>query len=311
MSDFYLTLPSNSEPRTNTTSKFSVFLPHRIELPGKWEVALVEIQYPFSWKNLTGNLSLGDSVDNRIEVVFANGHETDVSVPPGYYESVNDVLAAIEYGKHEAGVELKKEFREEYREDATTPYGVIPEEAWVAEAAAKNPDFLLEFEKDKDLLKRHSQDVTDGFYATFNETLKRTKVKVNPEKIRTLRFSPRLQYMLGLHESEIGSESTEFIGKYIPDLRGGFYALYVYCSLVEPQIVGNATAPLLRLVNVEGSHHGSIAEKIFHTPHYVPILCREIQRIDIEIKDDFNQYVPFDFGKTILKLHVRKRRSVL
>ena len=148
---------------------------------------MVEIQYPFSWKNLTGTLSANDSTDNSIEVVFANDHEVEVVVPPGYYETVNDVLAAIEYGKHEAGVALKKEFQEEYREDVTTPVGVIPEEVWVAEAAARNPLFLPKFEKDKDLLKHHSQDVSEGFYISFNETLKRTKIKKNPDKVRALK----------------------------------------------------------------------------------------------------------------------------
>ena len=114
--------------------------------------------------------------------------------------------------------------------------------------------------------------------------------------------------MLGFEEQELAE--NELLGDYIPDLQGGFYSLYVYCSLVEPQIIGNDTAPLLRLVNIEGTH-GSISEKIFHSPHYVPIVAKEISKIDIEIKDDNAQLVPFDFGKTIVKLHIRKRKSVL
>lgn len=307
MSDFYLTLPSNTKPETNTTSKFSVYLPRKIELHGKWEVALVEIQYPFSWNNLTGTLSSNDATDNCIEVKFPTGHGATIVVPPGYYETIQGVLAAIEYGKHETALELKNEFLNQPKEDLNTVIGTIAEETWLKEASQKNPKFLEIFNR-KRRVKNHSQDLVHGFDVSFNDTLKRTKIKKNPLVVRSIRFSPRLQYMLGLHKQEITEK--ELVGKYIPDLKGGFYALYVYCSLVEPQIVGDSTAPLLRLVNVEGTH-GSIAEKIFHTPHYVPVVTKEITKIDIEIKDDYNQLVPFDFGKTILKLHIRKCRSLL
>ncbi len=54
MSDFYLTLPSNTNEPGNGTNEFCVRLPHSIELNGYWEVALVEIFYPNSWANLQG-----------------------------------------------------------------------------------------------------------------------------------------------------------------------------------------------------------------------------------------------------------------
>lgn len=297
MSDFYLTLPSNSAPSTNTTAKFSVYLPQNIELPGKWEVALVEIQYPFSWNNLSGNLTVGDTTDNWIEVTFLNGYVTTLAVPPGYYETIHDVLAAINYAKHESALELKKQAIAELPKDKVF-------KTWKKELMLKHPKVPIK----RRVLKDHSKSIVQGFYVSYIDTVKRTRVKKDPARIKKVRFSPRLQYMLGLHEEEVMKDS--FLAKYLPDLRGGFYALYVYCSLVEPQIVGNNMAPLLRLVNVEGVH-GSIVEKIFQSPHYVPVVTKEITRIDIEIKDDNNQPVPFDFGKSVLKLHVRKRRPLL
>ena len=57
MSGFYLNLPSNTltalgATRDNSSSEFLVRLPKDIRLNGDWEVALVEIQYPYSWDNL-------------------------------------------------------------------------------------------------------------------------------------------------------------------------------------------------------------------------------------------------------------------
>ena len=307
-SDFYLTLPSNSEPSTNTTAKFSVYLPYKIDLPGKWEVALAEIQYPFSWNNLSGKLSSGDKTDNWIEVTFPSGYATTIYVPPGFYETIEEVLEAVDYGKQETSLQLKRKSFQQPPEEIPVPQlGKIPASLWKKEMAAKNPKWAAEYAKTR-VLKEHSKAVADGFIVSYNKTLKRVKVKKNPELVESVQFSPRLQYMLGLHKTEIKEE--QLLVDYILDLRGGFYALYVYCSLVEPQIVGNHTAPLLRLVNIEGTH-GAIVEKIFHSPHYVPVVTKEITRIDIEIKDDNAQFVPFDFGKTIVKLHIRKRRPLL
>jgi len=253
MSDFYITLPSNSEPSTNTTAKFSVYLPHNIELPGKWEVALAEIQYPFSWNNLTGNLAAGDTTDNWIELTFPSGHVTKIFVPAGYYETIQEVLAAVRYAQHESAFELKKQAIQ-MPQPPVAKYKVSKFNK--KEMALKGHRVQAK----KKLLKEHSKAVAEGFYASFNDTVKRTSVKKNPTMLKEVHFSPRLQYMLGLHRAEVNTDSL--LAKYIPDLKGGFYALYVYCSLVEPQIVGNHMVPLLRLVNIEGTH-GSVVEKIF------------------------------------------------
>ncbi len=114
--------------------------------------------------------------------------------------------------------------------------------------------------------------------------------------------------MLGFEHAAIYKERNR--AKYIPDIRIGFHSLYLYSSLVEPQIVGNVTAPLLRSVHVKGNH-GDIIEKLYNTPHYVPVVAKEIDRVEIDIKDDNNQSVPFQFGKTVVKLHFRRKRALL
>ena len=55
MSDFYLTLPSDSSMDyfpDNTLTEFRVKLPHTIHLSGDWEVGLAEISYPVNWSNI-------------------------------------------------------------------------------------------------------------------------------------------------------------------------------------------------------------------------------------------------------------------
>ncbi|GFX97561.1 uncharacterized protein TNCV_2841211 [Trichonephila clavipes] len=54
----------------------------------------------------------------------------------------------------------------------------------------------------------------------------------------------------------LGFESGEIKGKvespYIADPNASFPLIYVYCDLVESQIVGDIQSPLLKIVKVEG-----------------------------------------------------------
>ena len=53
-SSFYITLPSNSSNALfkNRPENYKVQLARPLELDGKWELALTEIQYPSSWNNI-------------------------------------------------------------------------------------------------------------------------------------------------------------------------------------------------------------------------------------------------------------------
>lgn len=95
-----------------------------------------------------------------------------------------------------------------------------------------------------------------------------------------------------------------------PDMRAGVVSLYVYSDLVEHTIVGNTVAPLLRAVAIQ-SNFGDIVDKIFQMPHYVPVLKKDFDTIEIEIKTDQNRVVDIQFGKTIVKLHFRRRKPAI
>ena len=92
MKAFYLTLPSNSSmhiyPR-NTLTNYMTQLPNQVYLDGEWEVGLAEIQYPYTWNNVTeGN--------NYVYVKVWNEDEyTPVKIPPGNYSAVNNLIYNI------------------------------------------------------------------------------------------------------------------------------------------------------------------------------------------------------------------------
>jgi hypothetical protein len=93
MSDFYLTLPSNSSMSfypENTLSSFTTRLPNSIDLDGDWEVGLVEIQYPHNWYNVPMELS------PRTLAITSHGVRTMVAIHPGYYPSMESLTRAVE-----------------------------------------------------------------------------------------------------------------------------------------------------------------------------------------------------------------------
>jgi len=275
MHNLYLTLPSNTEDfASNTTSEFRVRLPNALELDGEWEMGLVEMQYPYSWNNVKGGYSKSTQ-DNWILVEMSKnnpyykGGLCEVTVPPGSYQDVETLIAAM----HEALLKWKP---------SPKPGGIVK---------IKKP-FLHKLVK-----------------LNYDSLHKRVKIKLDTTAIKGLIIGKTLQYMLGFggDRSQTFMKSVNF-ADYPPDITSGFNTLFVYCDLVQPQIVGNLLAPLLRTVPISGEY-GSSIDKVFLSPHYLPLRNKTFDAIEIVIKDDTNQAVKFNFGKVIIKLHLRRKQQ--
>ena len=83
--------------------------------------------------------------------------------------------------------------------------------------------------------------------------------------------------------------------------------LFIYSDLSEPCIVGDTHAPLLRIVNLEAKkfNFGTTIAKRFDTINYVPLLNNRFQTIDIDIRGQFGQSIPFEFGMLTVTLHFK------
>lgn len=70
-SSFYVTLPSNGSKQyyaDNTASVFRNQLTQPLQLEGRWEVALVEMQYPLSWNFMANKNKLGVFFVHKIDI---------------------------------------------------------------------------------------------------------------------------------------------------------------------------------------------------------------------------------------------------
>ena len=106
----------------------------------------------------------------------------------------------------------------------------------------------------------------------------------------------------GRNDIKIITRTTE--SPYVADLTI-VSTIYVYCDIVEPQIVGDTSAQLLKSIPAEGKF-GDIIAKTFTNIQYVPIRTRSFEAVEILLRNDTGDPVPFERGKVVITLHFRQ-----
>nr|CAD2201128.1 unnamed protein product [Meloidogyne enterolobii] len=121
--------------------------------------------------------------------------------------------------------------------------------------------------------------------------------------VQYIQLSRQLAYTLGFDSEKVHSGQ---VAKYMPDISGGVRQFLVYAPrLVENSIIGNVTAPLLRVVNLTGKPGDSISE-VYMTEHQHRILGKRHPDITIEIRTLAGKLVKFHWGTCILTLHFQR-----
>jgi len=90
------------------------------------------------------------------------------------------------------------------------------------------------------------------------------------------------------------------------DLLAGIHSLFVYCDIVKNAIVGDTYSPLLRAIEIPNKPFGTDCAIQFTEIFFQPLNFRQIDSIEISIRDDTNTLIDFKFGKTLLLLLLKK-----
>ena len=146
----------------------------------------------------------------------------------------------------------------------------------------------------------------NGIIIDYNEITRHVKVYIRSGFV--LKLGEGRAQILGLPMMEEMNQTM--VAPRAVDLNRGLTALYVYCNLCEPQIVGDYLAPLLRIIDIRGKD-GQNVLKICNPPHYVPLRNKTLDVIEINICDDTGEIISFTSGKLICKLHIRLRQPSL
>ena len=132
------------------------------------------------------------------------------------------------------------------------------------------------------------------------------KVTVDVKRGAMLWFTGDIAAVLGFAQDCSIEKKTS--SPYTADINGGFSSLYVYTDIVDPQFVGDVKVPLLRIVNIQGDY-GTNVHTSFRNLQYVPVKVNSFETIEMDIKNDRNENVSFESGKSIATLYFRLRRS--
>lgn len=241
----------------NTQSSYRVHLPHSIELHGKWEVGLTEVQYTHSWYNVKQRMELKlDINDNEI-----NHQRRKLYLNEGYYKSIEEICTTL-------NETIKKEMD---LDKIQFNFNLL------------NEKVTLVIEKSDHVLGSDSQEM---------------KVTVSKNLCELLGFQTR-----GNRRVFTDTET----GEYSADLNQGVYGIFVYCDIVEPHIVGHMKVPLLRILPIDSQEKGTVVTKTYEHIQYFPVSKNQFNSVEINIKDDTNENLAFQKGKSVVTLHLRKK----
>ena len=128
---------------------------------------------------------------------------------------------------------------------------------------------------------------------------------------KTVRLSKRLAEILDIPRVIRAGEKHQAVGfskNRLGPIDVGRSSLYVYSDLAEHQLVGDTSVALLRIVPVEGEV-GTNVSRTYKQIQYVPARGGNRPTVEIDIRDDTGRPIPFDGGRVVVILHLRRRRS--
>lgn len=259
----------------NTVANYITHLPRTIHLDdGNWEMALVEAHWPCSF------LSVGN--DETIDIYIQPQEETKLD--PKALERVMDSDA-----------------------DVTPIVSVTPIQNYRIQL--KTGDYA-DIQELLDHINSHEYAITFDIRFTAEKTYNKFIEVSMGSDVAKIKLSPTLALQLGFDPNELELEG-DAVNKSIrmPNIRLGLPShMYVYCDLVEPQMVGDTVAPLLKIVNISTVSYiyGLHKSTSFLDPHYIPVMNRSFDSVEIDLRDSTGHHLPFHFGTSCVKLHFRK-----
>ena len=288
MSHFYLTLPSNSSMKyfpDNTLTRFVTKLHNDVSLSGDWEVELVDIMYPRNWYNVNEQyvdvaLDLSVTIEPKIQPHenLSPNYRHRVPIPSGRYGTISELVSVL-------NTSIADTFK-------------APIPSWCSEVICRR--------------------LLSTFWPSFDYDPEKRSVKVTLPRGIYVNLSSKLAEIMGMDmETKFDSvrlfSGESIAASYRPcDIEGGLHTLYVYCDVLECIPVGDTMAPLLRIVEAYGSN-GEETQKMTHIqydqPRYFPVQKKAFDSIELDIRDDAGESIPFDTGQLIVTLNFRRAKD--
>jgi hypothetical protein len=132
------------------------------------------------------------------------------------------------------------------------------------------------------------------------------------ERQKKINLSKKLRAMLGFETKDNNEQYiSEGLAPYPVNMyRNVHRQIFVYCDVVEPQLVGDSMERVLHTVGIpDVSKFGHLFVQRYGNPDYIPLLKTHFHTIDINMKTYEDKPAPFEFGPSLVKVHIRRRQQ--
>jgi len=187
------------------------------------------------------------------------------------------------------------------------------EEEEGVEARDGGTDFIFssgQFPNEETLLNAMSTKlkIRHGIHFRWNPWLRKVQLVI-ADKEGSVFMSDDLVSLFGF-ENNGPFKSGKHFATHTFDLYSNMRMLYIYSDIASYSLVGDTKAPLLRVCDTDGEY-GQMVQKIFTHPQYVPLARNDFDTIEVNISNELGKPVPFEFGKSVVTLHFRRRNKLM
>ena len=157
----------------------------------------------------------------------------------------------------------------------------------------------------KSVNKTLSKETKGNVSITFD--VRTEKVTVHLKNGYQFSLIGKMSVVMGFGGKEV-KITKKTVSPYVADITGAMNSIYVYCDIVYPQVVGDSNVKLLRTVPIEGKM-GEVVTRMYNNMQYVPVQRKSFENIEILLRDDAGNVLPFERGKVLATLHFRQQNS--
>jgi hypothetical protein len=280
--EFHVSLPSNASYEVfpdNTNGHYKTHLSRRLKLSASdWIVGLTEMHYTNSWHNI----DIGEIVWTE-PVLADDGSDADadnlLTVP------TRGDLAGLAYLPRVDGD--RTVYDTETKKTVSKGRYLYLRELVAALIGATR-----------------STPLNGKLLILYDQYADRVKVSLVGSTRARLRFSADINQILGFADDAVFTSPGATASRG-PDMERGLTALYVYADVVGNRLVGDALAPLLRVVPVKGDRFQNVHVE-FTNIQYLPVANFVGREVEVKVARDTGQTVSFTTGKVIANLHFKR-----
>lgn len=335
-----MVLPSNSSANIypdNTASNFKIDWETPIYLDGQWEIALYEISFLYPPSTYLSNAVMQYWRSNRssYKIIFST-YQADVKIK--FTDEKDLSLTLSKKGGRLVLKSSRNEFKLEFtRIESANLFGFknlitqsvdktitgdtdLSIKDGFGKATITYPKpietvHLIRFEDDLTIptlqhLRNYVSERCSDVFKSVTLEQKKFVFELWPY-VTNIGFDNAMGTSLGLggiNFTKQNFKDNKIYALYDAKLEKTSRHMYVYTSLVDPIIVGDVRAPLLKSIWIEDKFTSSDVVSIsMEHPMYLPVMCDRINNIEFNIRDDSGRFINFNKNTvSLLTVHLRK-----